>query len=133
MPEYENFRQLLQAPVDDAQEILQTRFPMPRYIDTEQGGSQARFLLSKVNPSQTHNNMYSYGGVSVYFLYKSNTFPLVSMLISVFQFLCRMIFLNVYSFELIFFRFTLFIPKYLVLSIELKFEDVFEVPVYGIV
>ncbi len=39
-PEYENFRQLLQAPVDDAQEILQTRFPMPRYIDTEQGGSQ---------------------------------------------------------------------------------------------
>lgn len=66
MPEYENFRQLLQAPVDDAQEILQTRFPMPRYIDTEQGGSQARFLLSKVNPSQTHNNMYSYGGVSIW-------------------------------------------------------------------
>lgn len=65
MPEYENFRQLLQAPVDDAQEILQTRFPMPRYIDTEQGGSQARFLLSKVNPSQTHNNMYSYGGVRI--------------------------------------------------------------------
>lgn len=61
MPEYENFKQLLQAPVDDAQEILQTRFPMPRYIDTEHGGSQARFLLSKVNPSQTHNNMYAYG------------------------------------------------------------------------
>jgi len=64
MPEYENFKQLLQAPVDDAQEILHTRFPMPRYIDTEQGGSQARFLLSKVNPSQTHNNMYSYGAES---------------------------------------------------------------------
>lgn len=62
MPEYENFKQLLQAPVDDAQDILQTRFPMPRYIDTEQGGSQARFLLSKVNPSQTHNNAYAYGG-----------------------------------------------------------------------
>ncbi|XP_037805622.1 protein transport protein Sec23A isoform X2 [Lucilia sericata] len=61
MPEYENFKQLLQAPVDDAQEILLTRFPMPRYIDTEHGGSQARFLLSKVNPSQTHNNMYAYG------------------------------------------------------------------------
>ncbi|XP_075223627.1 transport protein Sec23 isoform X2 [Lycorma delicatula] len=64
MPEYENFKQLLQAPVDDAKEILHTRFPMPRYIDTEQGGSQARFLLSKVNPSQTHNNMYTYGGES---------------------------------------------------------------------
>ncbi|MEQ2269041.1 Protein transport protein Sec23B [Xenotaenia resolanae] len=61
MPEYENFKQLLQAPLDDAQEILQTRFPMPRYIDTEHGGSQARFLLSKVNPSQTHNNLYAWG------------------------------------------------------------------------
>uniref|UniRef100_A0A6I8PNR6 Protein transport protein SEC23 n=1 Tax=Ornithorhynchus anatinus TaxID=9258 RepID=A0A6I8PNR6_ORNAN len=61
MPEYENFRHLLQAPIDDAQEILHSRFPMPRYIDTEHGGSQARFLLSKVNPSQTHNNMYAWG------------------------------------------------------------------------
>uniref|UniRef100_A0A3B3R9S3 Protein transport protein SEC23 n=1 Tax=Paramormyrops kingsleyae TaxID=1676925 RepID=A0A3B3R9S3_9TELE len=61
MAEYENFRHLLQAPVDDAQEILHSRFPMPRYIDTEHGGSQARFLLSKVNPSQTHNNMYAWG------------------------------------------------------------------------
>ncbi|KOB76598.1 putative Protein transport protein Sec23A, partial [Operophtera brumata] len=64
MPEYESFAQLLRAPIDDAQEILQSRFPVPRYIDTEHGGSQARFLLSKVNPSQTHNNMYAYGGVS---------------------------------------------------------------------
>lgn len=63
MAEYENFKQLLQAPLDDAQEILQTRFPMPRYIDTEHGGSQARFLLSKVNPSQTHNNLYAWGQV----------------------------------------------------------------------
>ncbi|KAG8037119.1 hypothetical protein G9C98_004441 [Cotesia typhae] len=50
--------------VDDAAEILAGRFPAPRYIDTEQGGSQARFLLSKVNPSQTHNNMYAYGAES---------------------------------------------------------------------
>lgn len=69
MPEYENFKQLLQAPLDDAQEILQTRFPMPRYVDTEHGGSQARFLLSKVNPSQTHNNLYAWGQVQtrIYF------------------------------------------------------------------
>lgn len=40
MAEYENFKHLLQAPVDDAQELLHTRFPMPRYIDTEHGGSQ---------------------------------------------------------------------------------------------
>ncbi|KAK7880467.1 hypothetical protein WMY93_032897 [Mugilogobius chulae] len=76
MPEYENFKHLLQAPVDDAQELLQTRFPSPRYIDTEHGGSQlttaalhrhgarrksGSFPLSKVNPSQTHNNMYTWG------------------------------------------------------------------------
>ncbi|XP_047740240.1 LOW QUALITY PROTEIN: protein transport protein Sec23A-like [Hyalella azteca] len=60
--EYANFRELLQAPVDDAQDLLATRFPVPRYVITEQGGSQARFLLSKVNPSQTHNNAL-YGGV----------------------------------------------------------------------
>lgn len=61
LPEYENFKQLLEAPVTDTNEILQTRFPVPRYISTEQGGSQARFLLCKVNPSQTHNNAM-YGG-----------------------------------------------------------------------
>lgn len=53
---------LFQAPEDDAQEILQSRFPMPRYIVCDQGGSQARFLLSKVNPSVTHNTAYSWGG-----------------------------------------------------------------------
>ena len=30
------------------EQVLLTRFPVPRYIDTEQGGSQARFLLCKV-------------------------------------------------------------------------------------
>ena len=40
LPEYENFKQLLQAPVGDVTEILQHRFPMPRYIVTEAGGSQ---------------------------------------------------------------------------------------------
>lgn len=44
MPEYENFRHLLQAPADDAQEILHSRFPMPRYIDTEHGGSQVSYF-----------------------------------------------------------------------------------------
>ncbi|XP_055333870.1 protein transport protein Sec23A-like [Paramacrobiotus metropolitanus] len=52
MPEYANFASLLKAPVEDAEVVLSHRFPMPRYVVTEQGGSQARFLLSKVNPSQ---------------------------------------------------------------------------------
>ena len=71
LPEYANFTQLLEAPVTDAAEILQSRFPVPRYITTEQGGSQARFLLCKVNPSQTHNNsMFGGGSVSVKKWYK---------------------------------------------------------------
>lgn len=45
LPEYENFKQLLQAPIGDASEILQNRFPMPRYIVTEAGGSQVKTIL----------------------------------------------------------------------------------------
>uniref|UniRef100_A0A7N8WQJ0 Protein transport protein SEC23 n=1 Tax=Mastacembelus armatus TaxID=205130 RepID=A0A7N8WQJ0_9TELE len=59
MPEYENFRHLLQAPVDDAQELLHTRFPIQ--VTCSNIHTLARFLLSKVNPSQTHNNMYAWG------------------------------------------------------------------------
>lgn len=44
LPEYENFKQLLQAPIGDATEILQNRFPMPRYIVTEAGGSQVNIV-----------------------------------------------------------------------------------------
>ena len=61
--EYANFKELLESPELDAQDLLAYRFPIPRYVVTEQGGSQARFLLSKVNPSQTHNNS-AFGGVS---------------------------------------------------------------------
>ncbi|CAI4223399.1 unnamed protein product [Auanema sp. JU1783] len=66
-PNYLTFKQLLEAPIADANAILQDRFPMPRYIVTEYEGSQARFLLSKVNPSLTHNNPYAQeGGAPVF-------------------------------------------------------------------
>eukprot|EP00123_Amoebidium_parasiticum_P016638 comp23528_c2_seq3/m.39562 comp23528_c2_seq3/g.39562 ORF comp23528_c2_seq3/g.39562 comp23528_c2_seq3/m.39562 type:complete len:764 (-) comp23528_c2_seq3:258-2549(-) len=61
-PSHSNFRLLLEAPINDSKEIIAERFPVPRFIDCDQGGSQARFLLAKVNPSQTHNNAYAYGG-----------------------------------------------------------------------
>ncbi len=48
----------------DAQELLEDRLPIPRYVVTDQGGSQARFLLSKLNPSTTHmSGNGGYGGV----------------------------------------------------------------------
>jgi len=56
-PEYATFAQLMQAPVEDSQETLSERFPIPRYVETYHDHSQARFLLAKVNPSTTHNNM----------------------------------------------------------------------------
>lgn len=78
---YENFKELLQSPVVDAQvrvlgafcrnhyqakvflikELLGDRAPIPRYIVCDQGGSQARFLLSKLNPSTTHVSGGVYG------------------------------------------------------------------------
>ncbi|KAL8430631.1 hypothetical protein ACSSS7_005803 [Eimeria intestinalis] len=54
LPEYENLRQLLQAPVDDASVVLSDRFPAPKYVQCNSGGSQARFLLAKVNPSTSY-------------------------------------------------------------------------------
>lgn len=56
-----NFRELLEAPRKEAGELLVDRFPLPRFINTDAGGSQARFLLSKLNPSTTHQNSDSYG------------------------------------------------------------------------
>ncbi|KAI1285564.1 Protein transport protein Sec23A [Halotydeus destructor] len=59
---YESFKQLLEAPINDANELMMTRFPLPRYIVCDSGSSQARFLLSKVNPSVTHNSTMGYYG-----------------------------------------------------------------------
>ena len=46
-------------------ELLIDRFPLPRFIDTEAGGSQARFLLSKLNPSDSYQNGAAAGSTIV--------------------------------------------------------------------
>ncbi|KAL2051332.1 hypothetical protein ABVK25_008384 [Lepraria finkii] len=58
---YENFKSILEQPKEDARELVQDRFPLPRFIICDAGGSQARFLLSKLNPSTTHTTS-AYGG-----------------------------------------------------------------------
>ncbi|KAJ6349248.1 hypothetical protein OIU77_006768 [Salix suchowensis] len=55
-PEHQAFAQLLQTPKEDAQTIIHERFPVPRLVVCDQHGSQARFLLAKLNPSATYNN-----------------------------------------------------------------------------
>ncbi|XP_010908064.2 protein transport protein SEC23 E [Elaeis guineensis] len=57
-PEHQAFAQLLQAPQDDAQMIIRDRFPVPRLVICDQHGSQARFLLAKLNPSATYNSAH---------------------------------------------------------------------------
>ncbi|KAG7192429.1 uncharacterized protein KQ657_001830 [Scheffersomyces spartinae] len=53
---YEHFKAFLEEPRREAMELLMERFPLPRFIDTNEGGSQARFLMAKLNPSTTYNN-----------------------------------------------------------------------------
>lgn len=57
-----NFRLLLQAPKDDAAAVLNERFPYARYIECDQNGSQARFLLAKLNPSVNHHSAAAEAG-----------------------------------------------------------------------
>jgi protein transport protein SEC23 len=42
--------------LQDAEGIIAERFPIPRLVDCDQHGSQARFLLTKLNPSATYNS-----------------------------------------------------------------------------
>jgi protein transport protein SEC23 len=63
MPEHENFRQLLQAPVGDAQEILQTRFPMPRYVDTEHEHSQVYARPKRTEHQVKKTENFSFGNL----------------------------------------------------------------------
>ncbi|TKW10763.1 hypothetical protein SEVIR_6G188300v4 [Setaria viridis] len=53
---HEAFAQLLQAPKEEADAVIKERFPVPRLVVCDQYGSQARFLLAKLNPSVTYNS-----------------------------------------------------------------------------
>lgn len=64
-PQYADFKSLLEEPKLEAAELLIDRFPLPRFIDTEAGGSQARFLLSKLNPSDSYQNGAAAGSTIV--------------------------------------------------------------------
>ncbi|MCL7029783.1 hypothetical protein MKW94_004214 [Papaver nudicaule] len=57
-PEHQAFAQLLQAPQEEAQYIIHERFPVPRLVVCDQHGSQARFLLARLNPSATYNSAH---------------------------------------------------------------------------
>jgi protein transport protein SEC23 len=54
---YEHFRTLLEMPKEDAQTILNSRFPVPKLQETSVGKGPERFLKAKIiPPSQVNNN-----------------------------------------------------------------------------
>ncbi len=65
-PKYETFRQLLNAPKDDAQLILKERFPYPRYVECDQHSSPARLVYAVLDPAITHNTMGSGQGEVIF-------------------------------------------------------------------
>ena len=64
--EHVNFRNLLEAPLNDSQIIMNNRFPIPRYIVCDQHKSEGRFLLNLLNPSVTHHSDSSSGGQTIF-------------------------------------------------------------------
>ncbi|DBA75245.1 TPA: hypothetical protein ACH3X1_010536 [Trebouxia sp. C0004] len=54
--EYAHLKPLMEEPLREADAIIKKRFPIPHFVNCDQNGSQARFLLAKLNPSSTHNN-----------------------------------------------------------------------------
>ncbi|KAK4258218.1 hypothetical protein QN277_007690 [Acacia crassicarpa] len=60
-PNHENFRKLLEAVELDAEQLVADRVPVPKLVKCDQHGSQARFLLAKLNPSVTQESTYTEG------------------------------------------------------------------------
>ena len=52
--EYAGFKALLVQPKADAMAMAGDRLPYPKFVECNQNGSQARFLLAKLNPSVTY-------------------------------------------------------------------------------
>jgi len=64
--EHINFKNLLEAPQNDAQLIMNNRFPVPRYIVCDQHKSEGRFLLATLNPSVTHHSSDAGSGQAIF-------------------------------------------------------------------
>jgi len=55
--EYENLKELIEAPKADAEELMKNRLPHPMVVECDQRTSQARFLIATIDPAITHNSL----------------------------------------------------------------------------
>ena len=58
-PDFAHLKTLLDAPLQYIKLVQSERFPLPRFIQADDGKSQARFLTAKVDPALPQT---SYGG-----------------------------------------------------------------------
>ncbi|KAJ4753488.1 Protein transport protein SEC23 [Rhynchospora pubera] len=65
-PAHENFRKLLEAPEADAESLVAERVPPPKLVKCDQYGSQARFLLARLNPSVTQKTRLTDGSEVIF-------------------------------------------------------------------
>lgn len=65
-PSHENFQKLLEAPEADVESLVADRVPPPRLIKCDQYGSQARFLLARLNPSVTQKTRLTDGSEVIF-------------------------------------------------------------------
>ena len=50
-PEYEYLKELFDAPMRDAKEIIYDRMPISNFFETHYNSSKSRYLKARVNPS----------------------------------------------------------------------------------
>jgi hypothetical protein len=58
-PEYASFKQLLEAPQEEAKELMRERFPYPRFVDCNQHGSQVKFKKQNTTSSRKQKKLLS--------------------------------------------------------------------------
>lgn len=64
--QYPGLYQMMDQAKEEAAALIADRFPLPRYVTCDEGKSQARFLYSKLNPSENDTNQMVGGQMGGY-------------------------------------------------------------------
>jgi len=64
-PEFAHVKALIDGPKEYIEMLRKERFPTPRFIEADEGKSQARFLTARVDPTITHKSAFGSKGDEV--------------------------------------------------------------------